>query len=528
MVWGIVFALVYAIPTFWTTPENGGRIFNSPDESANFFFTKLFTENNSLEYTEPLNQKFDNSIHPRAMRVSEKGSLVLESFQGIVFIYGVIAKFFGTWSIVYITSLFSLFGALYFYKLLKNIFSEKISFFSSLLLLFFPGWWYYNSRSMFHNVLFVNLIIFSLYNLLKSQGEKKYFHIVASSIFLGLALCTRTSEAIWVIPLFILILFFAGPKKSWRHLLTFFLILTIFFISIFYLNKMLYGNIFTGGYVIPGEFYTMKSALKVIFPFGLSIKKSFIHFFQYYPILFWWYCIPFFLGALATIAQWKEIAKSQKLYFIIFFSVSVFLSLYYGSWDIRDSISPEKITIGTSYVRYWLPMYIFSLPYVALCFDKIFKSIRSLRFRVAWSFVFWGIIVFLSYSLVWLKGDESLSHMQKSIQGYYIKREAVSRIIAEDSFIITEKSDKVFFPEYKILIGPFDQKIINAAKKILNNDYPLYYYTHLNEKDLEKTRSNLLENQIFMKERTKIFDNEYIYTLAAGPKKKEKDICQNI
>lgn len=521
MVWGIVFALIYAIPTFWTTPANGGRIFNSPDESANFFFTKLFTENNSLEYPEPLNQKFENTIHPRAMRVSKNGGLILESFQGIVFIYGMIAKFFGTWSIVYITSLFSLFGTLYFYKLLKEFFSQKISLFSSLLLLFFPGWWYYNSRSMFHNILFVNLIIFSLYNLIKSQGEKKYFHIVASSIFLGLALFTRTSEAIWVIPVFILILLFKAPKKSWRHIFVFFFVLTLFFISIFYLNKTLYANIFTGGYVIEGEFRTLRSAFKVIFPFGLSIKKSFIHFFQYYPTLFWWYCVPFFFGALATIAQWKEISKSQKQYFIIFFAVFIFLTLYYGSWDIRDSISPEKITLGTSYVRYWLPIYIFSLPYVASCFEKIFARMQSLRLRVAWSFVFWGIIVFFSYSLVWIKGDESLSHIQKSIQGYYIKREAVSHLIPEDSFIITEKSDKVFFPEFKILIGAYDQRIINAMKNILANDYPLYYYTHQDKKDIQKIRSKLLENQIYLQERIKIFNNEYIYTLATNSKKKE-------
>ena len=45
--------------------------------------------------------------------------------------------------------------------------------------------------------------------------------------------------------------------------------------------------------------------------------------------------------------------------------ISVFFAIYYGSWEFTDKLTLHLNTLGISYVRYWLPIYLLSLPFVA-------------------------------------------------------------------------------------------------------------------------------------------------------------------
>src|SRR3989338_5706310 len=104
-----IFAAIYSWLSFVSGPPVGGRIFNSPDETANFYFTKLFAESGQLAVENPL----PVDLGPRAMR-AEGGRLSPGIFLGIILLYGAIAKVFGSWIIIYLTPLFSFFGVLFF------------------------------------------------------------------------------------------------------------------------------------------------------------------------------------------------------------------------------------------------------------------------------------------------------------------------------------------------------------------------------------------------------------------------------
>jgi len=70
---------------------------------------------------------------------------------------------------------------------------------------------------MFHNVLFVVLLIISLYFAVLSVKKKKtilfpYLFSALGGAFLGLAIITRTSELLWLAPLW-LILWLANFRK---------------------------------------------------------------------------------------------------------------------------------------------------------------------------------------------------------------------------------------------------------------------------------------------------------------------------
>jgi len=193
----IVASFVYGYLAFTTAPQSGSRILNSPDEAANYYFATQLSEKNKFVGYEPINQFAENIIHPRAITAYE-GKLVPVSFMGMSFIYGNIAKIFGSGIIIYLTLIISVIGAIYFYLFIKEIFDSHIALISTFLLLLFPGWVYYNSRSMFHNVLFVNLLIIAIYYLHRHFKNAETWPMALSALFFGLALITRTSEIVWV------------------------------------------------------------------------------------------------------------------------------------------------------------------------------------------------------------------------------------------------------------------------------------------------------------------------------------------
>ena len=47
-----------------------------------------------------------------------------------------------------------------------------------------------------------------------------------------------------------------------------------------------------------------------------------------------------------------------------------------------------------------------------------------------------------------------------------MKRDLVSSIISDDSMIVTEKSDKIFFPKYKIISEPNNEKVIQKKQSV--------------------------------------------------------------
>ncbi|MCX6800389.1 MAG: glycosyltransferase family 39 protein, partial [Candidatus Falkowbacteria bacterium] len=204
--------------------EDGLIKWLSPDENANYYFTKLYAEHDTLIAFDKDNKAVQEIIHPRSFR-SDLGELKPVSFLGIILIYGSLAKLFGIQIIPYLTPMFASFGIIFYYLLIKQIFDKKIDLLSAVLLSFFPVYIYYTARSMFHNILFTVFFIIGLYFLVKIVSKKKigddkvylkefilnFFKYkkgdlhglmmsALSGLFFGLAVLTRTSEMLWLLP----------------------------------------------------------------------------------------------------------------------------------------------------------------------------------------------------------------------------------------------------------------------------------------------------------------------------------------
>lgn len=542
----LFFAIYSYLPYHQFIGAKGGRIiFNSPDATGNYFFTKLFTEKNTLRYFEPLNLIAKDNIHLRGVRVINS-YLVPAGFLGQILIYGLIAKLLSVNVTIFLTPFFSALAAVFFYLFLKQVFNKSIALTSSLLLFIVPAFWLYTTRSMFHNVLVIDFLIISLYFLVRTLKDQKTLYIIFSSIFLGLAIICRLSEVLWLVPIYFLILVFYWRRVKFRYLYVGFTILALFAVMIFSLNQILYGSPFATGYsqtpVAASQIEIGKAAVEktvnneeikasnpiinlvkaYLLPFGFHPLRALRNLFAYYPYFFWWFFIPTLFGGLIYLVRFFQseeksnlTKKSMGVYLLLFISASIFLVIYYGGWQIVDRLTPEEITLGTSYVRYWLFIYVFSLPMAAFFIVETIKALNNRYFRALTVAVLVLYFTFFSVQLTFFQTDESILSIKQRIDEYYIKAERVLAITPQDSIIISERSDKIFFPERRVMSGIRNEAILSLLPGLIER-VPVYYYTYWGEEDLDFWEQEVLVNfGLKLTDKHIIYGNEKLYRIEA-------------
>jgi len=510
----LFFLPVYFYLNYATIPESGERIFNSPDESANYQFAKNFAQESVFHMPVSLNASYGNIVHPRSVTVQRDGSLAPGSFLGIVLLYGSAAKVLGSQAIPYMTPIVSFFAVLAFYFFTRKIFGKNPALFSALLLLILPSWWYYNSRSMFHNILFIDFFIFSVVFLLGYLKKKRKYLFLLSLLFFGLAAITRSSEMVWLVFLYFGILW-TERKRVGRDIFVaiFFL---IFIVSMLILtNSVVYSRPISGGYGIASD-SVLETVAKGFFPFGIRPIFAMSNFFKYFFILQWWLFVPLLFSLVLYALRYRDLSSEKKAYVISFLGVSSYLVLYYGSWSIADSIGGDGITIGTSYMRYWIFMFIFSLPLIsdALLF-AVKKKISGKRARVAVLGIFVLLSAWFSSRLVFFGTAESVLAVSKNIRNYYEIRNAVSDMVPDNAIIVTDRSDKIFFPTYRVVVFPNDPNTVNGLVMLIAAGNPVYYYTHRSDDDIREYEDQLLEHGLKIQDGVKIFANEQIFVMSA-------------
>lgn len=505
---------------------------NSPDENANYVFAKLFAETGDLQVFEPYNLLVDDVIIPRSFR-SDDGVIKPVSFLGIIFIYGEIASLFGVWILPYLTPFFASIGIIFFYFLLKRVFHRNNALISSLLLASFPPYIYYTARSMFHNVLFVVLLIITLnYLLAMTERVGKYRDLmsaVLAGIFFGLTVMTRTSELMWILPA-LLILWLVNFSRIKFSQIVLFLVFFIFAVMPAVIqNKILYGGYFSGGYTemnnsistitlassdlvastVMGGFGRLHKIAQTIkdniFYFGFHPRQSLKMFYYYFVDMFWWIFWLAFFGGITLLANFKKMKRAHWVYLGFIFIISTILVFYYGSWEFHDNPDPRSFTIGNSYTRYWLPVYLSVLPLVSLSIMKLTSWLSKLlnkkfKFKKGDKFLsincrqplFLGVtravvvilILFVSLQFVLVGSAEGLTFTLERHKLSKIELSKILEITEENSVIITQYHDKLLFPERKVIVGLFDQDNMVEKYALLADKLPLYYYNfNFPEKD---------------------------------------------
>ncbi len=545
------FFLLSSLTIIANQPEGGYYLWSSPDESANYYFALNYAISGELSVLDRAGVISQGWTSPRSLK-NDLGFLKPVSFPGIILIYGSIASFFGLAFIPFLTPLFAAFGIIIFYLLVRRFFRDRVALWSAFLLSFFPVYIYYSIRAMFHNVLFIVLLLVGLYFLSltvskikkkkksgslseniekKKLGEKivkflslgddphRWLSFIPSffaGIFIGLALITRTSEALWLLPLLFLIWLFYARRFGLIRLLLFFAGLFSALLPAAYYNQILYGSYFYGGYKElnssideisqigsdlvsgPGLSYwqgLLNKLETLIFYFGFkpiqSLKMFEAYIVKMFPLIFWSGAFGFII---LMIRSFRLPKKKIILYLLGGLLISAFLIFYYGSWKFHDNPDVTRATIGNSYTRYWLLIYLWLMPlgtwFLVRFSEALFRSkkiVKNWRRNLATIFQVLFIFLYSASSLffVFFGSEEGLVYSRYNILKDKNSAELVLSKTEKNSVIINRYNDKYFFPQRRVIMATFpDDDLTKIASRIIDF-YPLYYFHfRLNEVDI--------------------------------------------
>lgn len=530
---------------------------SSPDETANYFFIRSLAETGELSFYDRAAAIGADSVLPRSMR-SDAGWIKPVSFLGIILIYGGLASLFGTVIIPFLTPLFAALGIILFFLIARRLFNERVGLWSAFILASFPVYIYYTARSMFHNVLFVVLLLAALYLfLLALEAHRRWPSLLAAlgaGFCAGLAVITRTSELLWLAPVLLLIgLCYLRRLGAYRIVLAISGFLTALAPAMYY-NKILYGSFLFGGYnemnrslesitraggeflkfTWQGQFVYYRDCLAAIFHnifyFGFNASQSLAMFQNYLPKMFPALSILALLGFILLVV--RLIRRREKKFIVYILSgliLTVILAFYYGSWKFSDNPDKTHFTIGNSYTRYWLPIYLFLMPLAALAITKLGRALSAvagkldLQVKKLISFGFQVVIVAslaaVSIIFVLYGSEEGLAYLYNNNQAEKATTEFVWWATPADSIIITRYNDKFFWPERRVIVGSLPDAGLSVLAAKLVKHYPVYYYGfYFSSADVKYLNENrLAAYNLSLRLISKTNINSGLYALEAAP-----------
>lgn len=204
-----------------------------------------------------------------------------------------------------------------------------------------------------------------------------------------------------------------------------------------------------------------------LFPFGIHPKSILWNAYSFLAkTLFPWMVPLLMMFALVAISIVKDEAKLSWLarlkkfvmskrgkYFLVAFWTFLFLTLYYGNGRYLDNINGSA-TIGNSYIRYLLPLGFLS----GLALAWLYRIAGISRYGRP---IIISMAVLLVLTGVWrayAADEEGLIAGRTEVIRYASIRESLIQWFKPGDIILSERSDKIFFPLYRAVspLPPID------------------------------------------------------------------------
>lgn len=489
----IIGGIVFFISTSWlylSTPT----VFNSPDEAANAAVIRQFADGKGLWLPAAVadTQDIRNLVHPRSMQVVG-GRLVPAGFLGLPALYGVIALVTHSRVIDVLTPLAALGGlvALYF-LVLRGWNDRRIAAWSVALLALHPAFWYYTTRGLFHNVLFVSLLLISFSVILRPRfvgAEESHtnqmrsfgplaLRMTIAIVFLWLAILVRPSELWWVLALVLLYLWWQRSVMTKKQIMSWLLLgggLALITVALY---RYVYGDVsfvavaaqYGGG----TEGMAAQAWWRWFLPFGFHPRVMLWSVVRWYGLL----ALPFTLLTLGGLALvFRTRMENARRWAWLFLGITLWLFIVYGSWLIFDNPSRD-VTIGGAYLRYWLPSFVLGAPFgayaIVWCMDKLSNKWRIIGGATA----VLVLVAFTMYVAV-IRTDGVRDVKQASEMGERI-REALKTHdggIPANSIILTDREDKFLVDEWQVIQPVKNHDNLRAVYELLNEGKSVFFVT---------------------------------------------------
>lgn len=303
----------------------------------------------------------------------------------------------------------------------------------------------------------------------------------------------------------------------------------------FYFNHQTYGHFLETGYTVaqtgpdiaeplapePPAFArpalnqawaAVQSTLEPVLPFGLHPRNILRHASWYGLSLFWWLTIFSVLGLLSFLAKAEKKRLPVKTFFWSGLAVSAWLVILYGSWAFHDNPDPSSITLANSYVRYWLPIYLYSTPFAALGILWLAQQLKGERLRQLTVLLFIIMSFALSLHQVYFTPGDGLRDAAATLARSAQIKQQVLALTEPESIIIVDYADKIFFPERRVRV-PLRSEVTYQFMPAMAAQAPLYYYgVTLPESDLKHLNEVKLTNGLQI-QLIQTFDAESLYRI---------------
>ena len=538
-------ALLAAVYSFlvWSAPPRH----ISPDETANGFFASLLTQEGRLWRTEPLNILAPGLIHPRSVKVVGD-DLLPGGFIGLPVIYGLAGKIFGVPAIPWFTPILAALAVLAFGALIGRLFGRRVGILAAGLLAADPVWWYEASRTLMPNTLFVSLLIFGAFFMIvqpiarhRAAGDAVGPAVVdwsLAAVLFGLAIAVRASEVYWLVFASLALLPSIWKKISPRPLIALVIFGTLTLVPFFVMNKAFYGDWLASGYAaslgedagveLPaGRGAAMIGPLQpYLFPLGFAPRTAWNNFLAYGLRFFGWWTVPVLLSLLASLfaAFWPTGRAAQRrssgsgpAFAAAALAVTVWLVLFYGSWSIQDNPDPAAVTIGTSYLRYWLPIFVLSVVPVAWAADRLLSLLKGAWASAAGTLALLALAA-VSFSSVFGAPQEGLLAIRGNLKRYDVEISRVMELTEPNALVVVDRADKLIFPGRSVMY-PLRSPETYAMLPRLAAAVPVYYYgITLPPEDLDYLRRSKLPPLGLTIDPVASFEQETLYAFRMPPR----------
>ncbi|TAK03561.1 hypothetical protein EPO34_00140 [Patescibacteria group bacterium] len=495
-------------------PRDG--VYVSPDEMSNAFFAHRFAATGTLTAFEPLNAGLDDAMHPRSV-VAMDGQLAPGGFLGLPALYGGIMGVLGTWALPLITPILAFLAVFAWSAVVSRAFGRRIGFVSALVLALHPAWLYYTARSLMPNVPFVAFLILSAFAASARPLARRFpalnggaADLLVAGSLAGLALAIRPSELLWLVPSAFAAWFVAGRvMPQGRSAIAFFAGVACVAAPMLALNALTYGSPLSTGYpassviaasaapsAAPRAWERVQEVLRPFFPFGIHPRNALRAVLGHGLLLFWW-LVPLSIGGAwlsrASRGATARERPARRAYHAFFLVSAAYLAVLYGSWVIHDNPDPDAVSIANSYVRYWLPAFALSTPYVAAA--SLWLVDRAVtpqgRRLVAGALAAAGAALAL-VATAFAPGD-GLLDARTTLARDAATKAALLSLVEPDAVVIVDRADKLLFPERRVRVPLRDEGTYALMPRLVLRA-PLYYFgITLPQTDLEYLNGEKLE-----------------------------------
>ena len=186
---------------------------------------------------------------------------------------------------------------------------------------------------------------------------------------------------------------------------------------------------------------------------------------------------------------------------------SAILIMYYGSWELKDS-AVHGPTIGTSFVRYWLPMTVGVMPFFGITVERFLLRRGVIIHVAAVAILIVGAMTAIMLPVEGLRATRAITREAAAVGAAIIARTEPNAII------LTEQADKILFPERRIIVNdPADRAKIETSLTVISRLFaPVYYVTVLTGVDIDHVNKRISEYGISWTQPEK-FGDYWLYTL---------------